>query len=117
MFKYVFNMTEFNNPYADIMNDFLPWCSTGYMSLKYNFPEYINIGKNNNKKYDILEKKCSYYFKKKKTILNAEKNVVIRNLYNYKVYKGNGTKEMRNLWKKYVALTGFSGEICKKYSC
>ena len=114
MFKYVLTKTKFYNPYTDIMNDFLPWGSTGYMELKYNFPDYII---ENGKNYDIWNKQCSYYFYKKEKVLDAERNVVIRNLYNYKVYKGQGTEEMKNLWKKYVQLTGFNDEICKKYIC
>ena len=117
MFKYVLTQTKFYNPYTDIMNDFLPWCSTGYMPLKYNFPDYILINKINQDGYDIWTKECSYYYNKSDIVIDAEKNVVIRNLYNYKVYKGEGTEEMKKLWRKYVQLTGFDEEICKKYKC
>lgn len=116
MFNYVLTKTKFYNPYADIMNDFLPWKSTGYIPLKYNMQEYILINEDNQKDYDIWTKDCSYYKKKKDDVIDAEKNVVIRNLQNYKVYKGQGTDEMKNDWKKYAKLTGFYDEICKKYN-
>ena len=117
MFNYVLTKTKFYNPYTDIMNDFLPWGSTDFMNLKYNFPDYIVINKNTQKDYTIWTKECSYYYNKKDEIIEAEKNVVIRNLYNYKIYKGQGTKEMKKEWKLYAELTGFYEEICKKYIC
>ena len=117
MFNYVLTKTKFYNPYADIMNDFLPWKSTGYISLKYNMQDYIIINEYNQKDYEIWTKECSFYKKKKNDVIEAEKNVVIRNLQNYKVYKGQGTDEMKNEWKEYAKLTGFYEEICKKYVC
>ena len=117
MFKYILTKTKFYNPYADILNDFLPWYSNGLMPLKYNLPEYITVNDNAQKDYEIWTKKCSYYFGNKNIVIEAEKNVVIRNLQNYKVYKGEGSEEVKNLWKSYAQKTGFYEEICKKYTC
>ena len=36
MYKYVLTKTKYYTPYADIMNDFLPLLSTGFVPLKYN---------------------------------------------------------------------------------
>ena len=117
MFKYVLTKTKFYNPYTDIMNDFLPWRSTDYMPLKYNFPDHIIINETSQKDYEIWTKECSYYHNKKKMVIEASKDVVIRNLYNYNIYKGEGTEDMKKEWKQYAELTGFYDEICKKYIC
>ena len=117
MFKYVLTQTKFYDPYSDIMNDFLPWGSTGFMPLKYNHPDYININKTNQKEYKIWTKDCSYYRDKRDIVIEAENNVVIRNLNNFKVYEGKGTKKMKKEWNYYAKLTGFYDEICKKYIC
>lgn len=116
MFNYVLTQTKFYNPYSDIMNDFLPWLSTGFMSLKYNFPDNITINKDN-QDLEIWNNKCSYYYSKKDIVIEAQKNVVIRNLYNNKVYKMKETNEMKKEWQNYALLTGFYDEICKKYIC
>ena len=116
MFKYVLTKTKFYNPYTDIMNDFLPWRSTGYMSLKYNLQDYIVLKNNDTEKdYEIWTKDCSYYHDKKDTVVEAEREVVIRNLHKYKVYKGQGTEEMKKEWKLYAEKTGFYEEISQKY--
>jgi lipopolysaccharide biosynthesis glycosyltransferase len=115
MFKYVLTQTKFYDPYSDIMNDFLPWGSTGFMPLKYNHPDYIIINETNQKEYKIWIKNCSYYHNKRDIVIEAENNVVIRNLNNFKVYKGKGTKKMKLEWNYYAKLTGFYKEICKKY--
>ena len=116
MFKYVLTLTKFYNPYTDIMNDFLPWRSTGYMELKYNLQDYIVLKNGNAEKdYDIWAKDCSYYHDKRDKVIEAEKKVVIRNLHKYKVYKGQGTEEMKKEWKSYAEKTGFYEEISKKY--
>ena len=117
MYKYVLTKTKYYTPYADIMNDFLPLLSTGFVPLKYNLPDLIKINEDNQKDYEIWTKNCSYYYNKKDIVIKAEKEVVIRNLYKYKVYKGEGNKDMKKEWKKYAKLTGFYEEICEKYIC
>ena len=115
MFKYVLTKTKFYDPYSDIMNDFLPWGSTGFIPLEYNFPDYIIINDAKQKNYKIWTKKCSYYYQKKTIVIHAEQDIVIRNLNNYKVYEGKGTKKMKEEWLSYAQLTGFYDEIYKKY--
>jgi lipopolysaccharide biosynthesis glycosyltransferase len=115
MYKYVLTKTKFYKPYADIINDFLPLLSTGYLPLKFNMPEYVNL--NNTKSgIQMVERNCSYYKDKRNEVIEAEKNVVIRNLFDNKVYKGEGNDIIKNDWKKYAQLTGFYEEIKKKYN-
>ena len=115
MFKYIFNKTKFYRPYSDIMNDFLPWKCEEYLPLEYNMPEFIKLNENNQTDYLIWRKNCSFYYAKKDDVINAEKNVVIRNYENYPVYKGKGNKYMQKEWLKYADLTGFGEEIRKNY--
>lgn len=115
MYKYLLDKTKFYRPYSDIMNDFLPWKCEEYLPLEYNMPEFIKLNINNQTDYQIWRKNCSYYFNKKDDVINAEKNIVIRNYENYPVYQGKGNKYMQNHWLKYADLTGFGEEIRKKY--
>jgi len=115
MYKYILDKTKFYRPYSDIMNDFLPWKCEDYLPLEYNMPEFIKLNRNNQTDYKIWCKNCSYYYNKKNDVINAEKNVVIRNYENYPIYKGKGNKYMQNEWLKYADLTGFGEEIRKKY--
>ena len=117
MFYYVLTKTKFYDPYSDIMNDFLPWGSTGFMPLKYNFPDYIKKNKHDQKSHKIWTKSCSYYYCKSDIVIEAEQNVVIRNLYNFDVYNKEGTNIMKEKWESYAELTGFYEEICNKYKC
>ena len=88
MYKYLLDKTKFYRPYSDIMNDFLPWKCEEYLPLEYNMPEFIKLNINNQTDYQIWRKNCSYYFNKKDDVINAEKNIVIRNYENYPVYQG-----------------------------
>ena len=115
MYNYVLNKTSFYNPYSDIMNDFFPWRCNGFLPLEYNMPEFIKIDDDNQRDFKIWKKKCSFYLNKNDDVINAEKNIVIRNYENYPVYKGKGTKYMKNEWLKYADLTGFGKEIRNKY--
>ena len=115
MYKYLLDKTKFYRPYSDIMNDFLPWKCEEYLPLEYNMPEFIKLNINNQTDYQIWRKNCSYYYNKKDDVINAEKNIVIRNYENYPVYQGKGNKYMQNHWLKYADLTGFGEEIRKKY--
>ena len=115
MYKYVLTKTKYYKPYADIINDFLPLLSTGYLPLKFNMPEYVNLN-NNQSKIQMVERNCSYYRDKRNEVIEAERNVVIRNLFDNKVYKGEGSDEIKNDWKKYAELTGFYEEIKNKYN-
>ena len=115
IYKYILNKTKFYRPYSDIMNDFLPWKCEEYLPLEYNMPEFIKIDENNQKDYLIWKKNCSFYYNNKTEVINAEKNIVIRNYENYPIYKGKGNKYMKNEWLKYAYLTGFGEEIRKKY--
>lgn len=106
MFKYILTQTPLYDPYADIMNDFLPWCSTGYMPLKYNFQDNIEINQTKEENDgSITEKQCSYYFGKEIIVLEAKKNVVIRNIFMHKKYKD--IEKINNLGKKYPKLYDF----------
>ena len=115
MYKYVLTKTKFYKPYDDIINDFLPLLSTGYLPLKFNMPEYVNLN-NSQSGIQMVDRNCSYYKDKRNEVIEAEQNVVIRNLYYNKVYKGEGNDEIKNDWKKYAELTGFYEEIKNKYN-
>ena len=115
MFNYIFAQTKFYNPYSDIMNDFLPWRCNGFLPLEFNMPEFIKV-KEEQRDYKIWREKCSFYYDKREEVINAEKNVVVRNYENYPVYKGKGNNFMNNEWMKYARLTGFEDEIKKKYT-
>ena len=115
MYKYVLTKTKFYKPYDDIINDFLPLLSTGFLPLKFNMPEYVNL-EDDQTKIQMVERNCSYYNDKKYDVIEAEKNVVIRNLFDNKVYKGEGNDVIKNDWKKYAELTGFYEEIKNKYN-
>ena len=115
MFNYIFTQSKFFNPYSDIMNDFLPWRCNGFLPLEFNMPEFIKV-KEEQRDYKIWREKCSFYYDKREEVINAEKNVVVRNYENYPVYKGKGNNFMNNEWMKYARLTGFEDEIKKKYT-
>ena len=115
MFNYIFPKTKFYNPYSDIINDFLPWKCNGFLPLEYNMPDFIKINDNSKMDYKIWREKCSLYYDKKNDVINAEKNIIIRNYENYPIYKGKGNKYMKEEWSKYADLTGFGEEIKKRY--
>ena len=115
MYNYVLDKAKFYNPYSDIMNDFFPWASNDFLPLKYNMPDFIKINDTEQSDYKIWSQKCSHYFNKKEEVIEAEKNIVIRNYENYPIYKGRGNNYMKQKWMKYAELTGFKDDIIKKY--
>ena len=115
MYNYILNKAKFYNPYSDIINDFLPWRSNGYLPLEYNMPEFVKSKEGIENDYNIWRKKCSYYFNQKDLVIQAENNIVIRNFENFPVYKGKANNYIKKEWLKYAELTGFIDEIKKKY--
>ena len=78
-------------------------------------PDFIKINDTEQSDYKIWSQKCSHYFNKKEEVIEAEKNIVIRNYENYPIYKGKGNNYMKQKWMKYAELTGFKDDIIKKY--
>jgi hypothetical protein len=78
-------------------------------------PDFIKINDNSKMDYKIWREKCSLYYDKKNDVINAEKNIIIRNYENYPIYKGKGNKYMKEEWSKYADLTGYGEEIKKRY--
>ena len=98
--------------HQDIINCFLPSKSIGLLPMKYNLYEYFE---KNDTGLFIYNLRCSYYYKNKKAILQAQNDVVIRHYNHHKIHNGAYNKPMTLKWKEIVKLTGLYDEICEQY--
>ena len=113
-FKYKGRMPT---PIQDILNTFFPAITVGLLPLKYNMQGIVDL-KDDDGNYpdnNIIELKCSRFFKKKKKIIKDEKNIVIRHVNKYKPYEGESSYKIIKEWNDYAKLTGFYKEICERY--
>ena len=103
-------------PHQDILNCFLPSASIGFLPLKYNHIEYIDLEKGDEQQGAVIYKnKCSFFYGKKDIVFEAERNVIIRHYNHHKINKGRWNSIMTKKWQNYAKLTGFYEDICKKY--
>ena len=102
--------------HQDIINCFLPSKSIGLLPMKYNLYEYIDLDKGDKQwAAFIYNQRCSYYYKNKKAVLEAQNDVVIWHYNHHKIHNGAFNTPMTKKWKAIVRLTGFYDEICEKY--
>ena len=116
-YKYLNYQDKLRTPHQDIINWFLPSASVGLFPAKYNLQEYIDVKDKSDKQKgsSLYTSNCSYYYHKKKEIINEAKNVVIWHYTKSKIHKGEGAPFLTKQWKKYAKMTGFYEEISQAY--